>query len=361
MQLPSSKAALVLLALTIIVSGCADNSDQGVSVSQTDGVEIESFTATPSEIFEGQQATFELQLRNVGGTRADNVVAKLYNVPFEGDRSWNIRNGDEKISFNSLRAPDPETDAPSTSVPRTWTIEAPDLSQGVTIPYDFYTRVLYQYDTTATTEVTAMSDQRFRDQGATRSKPTVDNSGGPIQMEVKTRTPIVFFEGSSEQRSDICVVVKNEGDGRPFLQDAYDSDSDNYAINDDKRDKVEVSLQHSGSRVSFEDIDKTVSMVGGRGVTCFTMGVERVSSQEIQETIPITLTAEYGYYQESSTSVTVKGRSGPGSDSSSNSDSSGDWSWSSSAPDFVTEDANPSDYCPDASEENQEEYCEDES
>ena len=37
---------------------------------------------------------------------------------------------------------------------------------------------------------------------------------------------------------------------------------------------------------------------------------------------------------------------------------SAEWSWSSSAPDFVTDNNDPSDYCPDASEENQEEYCE---
>lgn len=313
MELPSSKSAIVLLGLIVIASGCASNSDQGVTVSQTQGVTIDSFSATPSQVFESQLVTIELQLRNTGGTEAENVIAKLYNVPFEGDRSWDIQSpsqGQERISFNSLRAPNPDTDAPAVSVPRTWSVKAPDLKQGVTIPYDFYTRVFYQYNTTGTAEIRAMSDQRFRESGATRQKPSLDNSGAPIQMEIKTRTPLIFYENSDQQRSDVCVVVKNAGSGTPFLQSAYDSGTQNYGITDQNVDKVKLNLRTSGT-VSVEDsTEKTVPMVGGRGVKCFTLGVERVSSQDIQQTIPITVTAEYGYYQDTSTSVTVDGRKG---------------------------------------------------
>lgn len=362
MQLSSSKAALVLLALIVTVSGCADNSGESVSISQTEGVSVEKFDATPTDLFEGQLLTLELQLKNKGGTDAKNVVAKLYNVPFEGSRSWSIQSpssNQQQISFDSLRAANPETDAPATSIPRTWTIKAPDLDQGVTIPYDFQTRIYYQYETSGTTDIQVMSDQRYRETGATRSKPTIDNSGGPVQLEVKTRTPIVFFSGTEgEQSSQVCVIVKNEGEGRPFLQNAYKNDK--YAVTDDKLDKVKLQIESSGSRASFESTSQTVSMVSGRGIKCFTMNVDRVSSQQIQQTIPVTFTAKYGYYNDASTSVTVNGRtdgSSSSDDSSDDSSSDGSWSWTSETPDFIRNDKNPSEYCPDASQENREEYC----
>lgn len=308
MQLPSNKAALVFLALIVTVSGCADNSNAGVSVSQTEGVAIQSFTATPSEVFENQMVTLELQLKNNGGSEAQNVQAKLYNVPFGGtNRAWKIKSpseGQKQVSFNKLRAPDPDTDAPSISVPRTWNIEAPNLDQGVTIPYDFYTRIFYNYKTTATTEIQVMSDQRFREQGATRTTPEVDNSGAPIQLDFKTRTPIVLFQDG--QHADVCVIVENAGSGTPFSPEASYSN-----VNQSTVDKVKLNVQTSGTLIEKTETsgDELVSMVGGRGVKCFTLDINNNQiDQKIQQTVPITITAEYGYYQESSTSVTVKGR-----------------------------------------------------
>lgn len=152
MQLSSNKTGLILLTLIVVVSGCADNSNQSdVTVSQTEGVAIEGFSASPSEIFEGQLTTLEIQLRNKGGTEAENVVARLFNRGFEGDGTWNIQGEGNSVEdlknvyFGSLSGPDPQTDAPAISVPRTWNLEAPDLDVAQQVPYDFYTRVFYQY------------------------------------------------------------------------------------------------------------------------------------------------------------------------------------------------------------------------
>lgn len=313
MQLPSNKAVLVLLALIVTVSGCADNSNGSVTVSQTEGVSIQDFSAVPTQVFEGQTINLELQLKNNGGSHATDVVAKIYNVPFDSEganRAWKINNGDNKVNFDNLRAPNPETDAPSISVPRTWSLTAPDLQQGVSIPYDFYTRVFYKYNTTGTTDVQIMSSQRYREEGASRTTPTIDNSGGPIQLDVKTRTPIIFF-GDGGQRSELCVIVENAGTGTPFLPSAYKGGTD-YQVNETNVDKVELSIETSGRVVSVVEgaAPKKVSIIGGRGVECFTLDFNSFENQQIQKTLPITLNAEYGYYKESSTSVTVKGRRG---------------------------------------------------
>lgn len=311
-DLPTSKAGLVILSLAIIVSGCASGEENTseVTVSQTSGVEITRFAASPSELFGGQKMNLELNLKNKGGQNAQNVKARLYNVPFSGSRSWSISSGNQKVSFDNLGAPDPDADTPSLTVPKTWTLTAPTLQSGVTIPYDFFVRVFYKYETTGTTNIQVMSDERFRESGAGRSKPTLDNSGGPIQMEVRTRTPIVFFSSSgsdSTETSEFCVIVKNVGGGTPF-HPTEGVNNGNYAVNDNNLDEVVLKVQSSGSTVSFESTEKKVDLIGGRGVACYTMKANFVSSQDIQRTIPITMTAEYGYYKDSQTSVTVKGR-----------------------------------------------------
>jgi hypothetical protein len=313
MQLSSNKIGLILLALIVIVSGCADNSDSGVTVSQTQGVAIEGFSASPSEIFEGQLTTLELQLRNKGGAEAENVVARLFNRGFEGEGTWNIQgegNSVEELKniyFGSLSAPDPQSDAPSISVPRTWNLEAPDLEVSQQTPYDFYTRVFYQYSTTANTDIQVMSNDRYNELGTSRSQPDLDNTGGPIQIDVRTRTPIVFTStGQDTQPVPIRVVVTNKGSGTPFLQSAYSGES--YDVGDEESEKVKVEVQAAGNSVSFDSNEQNVRMVNGEGVKSFTMDVDRISDQDIQKTVPITVTADYGYYQDTSTSVTVNGR-----------------------------------------------------
>lgn len=323
MQLSSNKTGLILLTLIVVVSGCADNSgNQEVTVSQTEGVEIDSFSASPSEIFEGQLTTLELQLTNVGGTEAENVVARLFNRGFEGDGTWNIQ-GDgssiddlKNIYYGNLDAPNPETNSPAIPILRTWNLEAPDLDVAQQVPYDFNTRVFYQYDTTANTDIQIMSNDRYNELGSSRSQPSLDNTGGPVQIDIRTRTPVVFTStGQDTQPVPIRVVVTNEGSGTPFLQSAYqpsndDKPYDSYDVGSEQTEKVDVEIEAAGNSVSFDSNEQTVRMVNGEGVKSFTMEVDRLGDSDIQQTVPITVTANYGYYKDSSTSVTVNGREG---------------------------------------------------
>lgn len=317
MQLPSNKIGLILLVLIVTVSGCADNTNSsGVTVSQTEGVQIEGFTSSPSEIFEGQLTTLELQLRNVGGTEAKNVVARLFNREFTtSSDTWNIQGEENSVDElknkyrSNLPAPDPQSDAPAISVPLTWNLEAPDLDLSQTVPYDFNARVFYQYETTANSEIQIMSNSRYNELGTSRSQPELDNTGGPIQVDIRTRTPIVFTDsGQDTQPVPIRVVVTNEGSGTPFLPSAYDDQE--YNVTGEDSDRVKLEIKAAGSSVEFDSNQQTVRMVNGEGVKSFTMDVSRISAQDIQQTVPITVTAKYGYYKDTSTSVTVNGREG---------------------------------------------------
>lgn len=305
LKLDRSKAVLAFLSLVIIASGCTGGgNEKGVTVTQTAGVTVQSFTATPSTVFEGQPATLELQLANAGGRNADNVQAKLFNAPInEGSGSWTGTSALKEVG--SLRPGDPETDTPAITKPVTWSLDSPDLSQGVSIPYDFLSRIYYEYDTVGVTEIQVMDSERYRDSGATRQRPSVENSAGPVQLEVRTRTPLVFYgEEESNPSSELCVIAKNVGGGEVLSPDTL-------GINDvqNSENEVRLTVKASGSAISFAEGATTdteiVPIVGTEGIHCFTVNAE---SSDIQQTVPITITADYGYYTESQTSVTVEGR-----------------------------------------------------
>lgn len=306
MSAKNRNSALILLMVIAVASGCAQgDTDEGVTIEQEAGVNIESFTATPSEIYEGQPVTLDLQLNNKGGSEARDVEAKLYNVAFEGTRSWSIQSGAQEMEYNNLRSANPDTETPSRSVSQVWTLEAPEIDGDRRIPYNFNTRVFYKYKTNSVTDITVMSGQQFRNSDEAKERPTLDNSGGPIQMEVRTRSPVVFYEGADDTTSNFCVIVKNVGDGTPFVSSADYSD----AASSENERKVEVSVQSSGTQVSFDEESKTVDIIGKEGQACFTMNAESISGSEIQQRVPITIDADYGYYVDSSESLTVRGRS----------------------------------------------------
>ncbi len=314
MQLEANKAVLALLSLVIIASGCADSGESGVTVSQTDGVTVESFSATPSEVFGGQPATLELQVKNSGSQDTTHARVKLYNIPFSGSQSWDISQGSQEMDLGTLRAADPDTDSPAVTKPQTWTLEAPDLDSGVSIPYDVHARLFYSYQTTATSDIQVMSGQQFRESGATRSRPTIDNTGGPIQMEVRSRTPVVFFGGSEDNppSADMCVIANNVGGGTPFDPEVSEGDFSSQATDDGTRNRIEVTLEVAGSAFQIDGDSssqtKEVTMVGNQGVSCFTLEPNSFSSGDIQATLPVTITADYNYYLDTQTSITVNGR-----------------------------------------------------
>lgn len=305
MNIKDRNSAFLLMIIIAIASGCSHGgSESGVEISQTSGVNVESFTASPTEIYGGQPSTLELRLKNNGGQEARDVEAKIYNIPLQDDRSWNIASGEQTLEFNNLRPANPDTETPAREVSQVWTLEAPELETNRRLPYTVNTRVFYKYSTDAVTDIKVMTGQEFRDSNEETSRPNLDNSGGPIQLEVRTRSPVVFYDDSESRTTNFCVIVSNEGAGTPFASSTDYSE----ATESENQRKISLSIQASGNQISFEEDEKTVEIIGKEGQTCFTMNAEGISGSEIQKTVPVTLEADYGYYLDDSESISVRGR-----------------------------------------------------
>lgn len=327
-----NRNVMVLLSLVVIASGCAHTAGGTSSTATSDSVTISNFSAFPNDVLNNQQVRMEMTLVNDGEGTAEDVQARLFNVPFSGDNSWNL-NSERVIEFGDLEPADDENNLPAREATQYWTADSPDLQDGVTIPYQFMSEVFYKYQTRGTTSVTLMDQQRFREEGDP-SRPTLDTTSGPIQMEIRTRSPIVFYpQDGANRNTEMCVVVRNQGAGTPFIHDrVYNGDS--YNLEEDDTNKVKVRVQDQG-RISFEAEDGSntaiVDIFGNRGIGCFTVNVDSWNEGVgPQEEVPIVLEAEYGYSKETSTSVTVSGSERFGGSSSSDEEDSQD---ESSGPD----------------------------
>lgn len=307
----TSKTALALIAVTVIIAGC---SDTGTNDSATTaGLTINNFSAVPSTTFAGQSAQVLLNVRNDGGIDARNTVARLYQAPIgTGSGSWSIQ-GDEGQSayIGRIRAADPQNEIPAQERRQTWSLTAPSL-EAQSIDYNFQTRVYYDYSTQATTEIQLVQEEEFLQGDYTPSRPSTDNTNAPIQLEVSTRSPVRYFEGDSEPSSDLCVTVRNQGQGTPFDPSVFDDvgpDNPNIDLSSSQRDEVTVTVSDSAG-VDFggdsEETSTTVSLTGSRGNHCFDMTLPSSSSFSITQTVPLTITSDYGYYTDDSTVVTVQ-------------------------------------------------------
>lgn len=342
-----------MLSLVVIASGCAHTAGGDTeSEASSTSVSIQNFSATQTEVFSDQPARLELTLINDGGATAEDTVARIFNVPFESDSGsnnnvWKL-DGDRSISFGELQPADPENNLPAREHTQYWTLTSPNLEDGVTIPYQFMTEVYYKYQTRGTSSITLMSQQRFREEG-NAARPTLDSTDGPIQLEVRTRSPIVFYPGDEGNRqTEMCVIVRNEGTGTPFLHSqAYDSGE--YDVNEDSSNRVRLRVPDQGG-IEFSPSDGSgntavVEILGNRGIQCFTINVDNwEDGLGPQQEVPIVLEADYGYSKETSASLTVQGsdRFGDSTDSSDGGDDgSSDSSDGSDSDDGGAADTNP--------------------
>lgn len=321
-----NKNVLVILSLIVVASGCAHTASTNSNEATSDSVSINNFSAFPNDdVYNNQNVRLTLTLKNDGEATAENVKARLFNVPFgSGDSEWSGIDS-RTVSFGSLEPEDEEANLPARESTEFWSLEAPSLDNGVTIPYQFMTEVFYNYETQGTTSITLMDQQRFREEGNAQ-RPTLDTTSGPIQMEVRTRSPIVFYPGDgSNRQSEMCVIVTNEGQGTPFW--SSNSEEGNYQdLSEEELNTVRLQVEDQ-SRISFENPEDgsntvVVDIFGNRGIGCFDISVDGWSDGVgPQEEVPIIMTADYGYSKETSTSVTVTGSDRFGTSSSTSSDS----------------------------------------
>jgi hypothetical protein len=329
MNTAQNKTVLAIMFFAVIVSGCTGGSSEDEPAS-TASVQVNEFSAFPNPTPSDQKTRFRMQLENIGNSEATNTYVRLYNPPFadgSGDsKTWRSDDGDgvstsqRTLFFDTLSAPTDQT--PSVPKTQTVTFTAPDLDPDRTVSYGMNAYIMYQYNSSAQTDIEIMGGDKYRSEGSPSGTASLDNSRGPIKMEIRTPTPIVFYDvgGSDTLERELCVIVRNKGDGVPFAADESgvfvggEDSGKGYDIGkvQEHENKVLLDIEDIGS-VDFEPFDssnpsKTVEILSGKGVNCWDMQIDVGSSSQVQRTVPLEMTATYGYRKSTKTSVTVEGR-----------------------------------------------------
>lgn len=350
---------LTLLAITVIASGCVGPGGGGEPTTGASVISVENFEAIPNPATAGRTVNFNMELENSGDNDARNVAARLFgpaglSPDSTGPKTW--RNSDEErvaetdrtMTFGNLRAAQENNPA----IPKAQSVSLTAPRRDRDVSYTFYSKIFYQYQTQATSDFSLVANERFQDEGMTQSETTLDSGTGPIELDIRGRTPIRFFrdgENPGRIREQVCVRVVNEGGGTPFINAKVDNPRE-YNVEDRDRNKVLLSIQDIGN-VNFEpqgDPDRqndkyVVELVSGNeGFQCFDMDAQ-VSPSTEEININTEITAEYGYVKETETTVEVEGRrqyeANPQESETEPQETSGDYSWEGSSTAYANQRA----------------------
>ena len=319
MEQIKNKIVLGLMLLTVIVSGCTGGNQDDESSSSS--VTVSEFSPFPNPVPSGQNVQFRMELVNEGDSDAGNVYARLYNPPFgnSGDQVWRPTSGVgmspayRTLKFDTLRSAGDQT--PAVPQTRQKDFESPNLGEDREVDYTFNSNVLFNYSTTGTAEVKILGEKAYRDQQSPQSSADLENSDAPVQLEVRTPTPIPIYETSETPvEKQFCVIARNQGSGTVFDPDSV-PDNEDFSISEiqEADGKLQIAIPDVGN-IEFNNDEfgdernyKEVEILDGKGVACFQMEINDVSDT-FQTTVPIRVDADYGYMKETRTNVRVEGR-----------------------------------------------------
>lgn len=273
----------------ILVAGCIQVPVTG------EGLIIEVFEPDFLQVYSGEPVNFRLLVKNMGSVDATDVKPIITGVD-----NWRSAGGtcDE---WRSISASVPYLGIEGGSQNCVWTLEAPEVPEGLSTTHNPIVRLYYAYRTSVVKTVFIASRRELKvieDSGKALPAETKSSTSGPITMDIKSIGPIRFWESSVAFPLEItvnnmgggvvCPTVSDCENGQRWNSMKLDIEGEEIIISECKLD--EVSLWRGKSNTFVCDV--TVS------------GLSDVSS--IMKTISIEAT--YGYFIDKTTSVTVSWR-----------------------------------------------------
>jgi len=211
--------AIFLLGLLVLASGCVQPSEGGerpVKTSATDGIVINEFSSDLTRYESTESIPLYLEIENVGGTTAKDVNATILGA------SW-VDNVPTK-DFGNLSPPDLTVSPPVPGDFKTWTTTLSaftNVPQGVETKVTLTARVEYGYSNNGAVHIDVLSKDEYKrriQKGETiPTAPTVENSAGPIHIDIDPRglPPIL----DKKENISVLILLKNVGSGVPITKE----------------------------------------------------------------------------------------------------------------------------------------------
>ena len=290
-----------LVLFVVLVSGC-----NGPRV--TDGVKVNSFGFDSYTVSDKEQVELSLEIENVGAFDAEDVSFFLYGYDEDAlnslyvDASVGTASEDGWV-IDVFRGYDMDAKAQGMSADYYQVFEMSDeISKGIAQKYNFNGRLCYYYETRANAKIKAISAAQKRDEKSKGkySEGSVDvwNSYGPVQIEVKTKSPLVFYGSSGGQETEVALIIKDVAAGFPS--------SSGCALEIEVGDINELVSLDVSLDGAVLDCDDAYSFFDGEAVVYCTydVGASRPKGEYM-----LSIVAGYYYYVDMKSSVSVVGSS----------------------------------------------------
>ena len=183
-----------------------------------------------------------------------------------------------------------------------WNLNSPDEATVEPETYRAGVRVSYDYTTTTTAKIYAISDRR-RIALAERGEPlpkvkSVQNSNAPVHVDVRIED-VIIIPSSGSRTIPVTLIIKNVGNGNV----RYDQNTYHYIV-----DRVDPDINVDGVSIDDEtDCIDGVYLRGGQEGSCtFTIKIDSTTQDEL--VIPIKITTSYTYELTRETTITLNPR-----------------------------------------------------
>ncbi|MBI4019643.1 MAG: hypothetical protein HY364_05350 [Candidatus Aenigmarchaeota archaeon] len=326
----SAIRSLCFIIMVILAAGCTASA-RPVTVSASDGLQINDFSADTTDVFSNEAVRLNLEVENIGGTTAQNINAVL----FGSVRSWeNVPSGAQKLA-DAMTPPLLGSGSPGDMSKRIWTMTAPYLPQGLSQDYPIGVRVGYDYTTTSITSFDVINYDQFdllRKKGEFAQMDSVSgNSNAPVKVQLTASSPmrprIRCAEDALNCISEtVTLTLSNVGSGVPFkkgsnLEDPVSDDigvvmlgirSSGGHLECDtgvKREDSEETTKITSSGLDVMPEKKELKLTRGFGsvrIPCtFLMKGSEVTSGVPKDTITVEIVADYSYAIDKTLNVKV--------------------------------------------------------
>jgi len=287
---------IVLLPVLIAVSGCIIPGLPSLGGSAGSGLAILAFEPAFPRVYSDEPVEFRLRVQNTGSVDARDVTPKII-----GLETWD-READTCNRWDKISAAVPSIGAPGETANCKWTFVAPDVPRGLSTTYSPTVRLYYSYSTSVVKSIFLASSKELRlmkDRGDAPPAQTTSQTSGPVQINVKTDTPVRVWGDSVT--FPITITINNAGGGVicPSVSDCESNQNLN---------KLRIEVR-SDSDIVISDCDTgDVELWQGKTNTLICQATfSGLRDIGLTQSL-ITVKANYGYYTDRTTQVTVTKR-----------------------------------------------------
>lgn len=216
----NSKVIMLILAVTVTVSGCSINGGDGSQNSEGDAIAVERFEVAPQTIYAGSDVSATLNVRNVGNTEAE------VNVGEDGRNVMTSYTPDllriESFSASSSAEPDTQKTynlRPDETLSMNWDLNQFDedrvrfyadqqIDMSFRVPFSYTVEAYQQFQIKEDEEVESLEDL-----GAASSNGPLDIHIQMIGSSSEDGSPVFLEDDDVQARIEFRNQDTEEGDG----------------------------------------------------------------------------------------------------------------------------------------------------